>query len=551
MASVTPNPVYQQPPDSAGNTYTFTVRLTNESSVSTTLTKFTFGDPLGSTDLSSNIKDWFGTATIGGNRSISASNIVWAADPPVNVVFGFAGKDASGTTWSQQITVSFVARVMEKASLLLTTPATVQPNPSASSSCRWSQQFVLEEQGGYDIRLTAFSSDDADLSAQLQQIFGTTTIAPFGRLQGTLCWPSSAGAGTKNLVLSGTEVQSSGTSVTTAASTTLAASASSTVTPSVSPDTVNLTPGSTKSASATISLSFGSGTPQWTATVSPSNVTTNWLTISPASGTGAAQLKLTASSAGLSNGAYNATVLIQAANAAPQFISVPVSMVVGGSSSISIGGVTNGASFKTTFAPGMLMSVFGTGLAPQAQPAGSVPLPLSMQGVSVTVNGFTAPLYYVSPGQLNIQIPYETGAGPAILGVNNNGRVASFPFQVTPSAPGIFMDGAGNLVPYASGKRSQILLAFITGEGDVHPALITGKAPTTTDVTKLPAPSLSASLTVGGVSAPIAFIGIPDGLVGVSQINFTVPASAPLGPQPVVVTVGGVASAPVTLTVTQ
>lgn len=230
---------------------------------------------------------------------------------------------------------------------------------------------------------------------------------------------------------------------------------------------------------------------------------------------------------------------------------MPVSLVVGGSPDISIGGVTNAASYKAVFAPGMLMTVFGVNLAPGAEHAGSVPLPLNMQGVTATVNGVTAPLLDVSPGQLSVQIPYETGAGPAFLGVNSNGKVASFPFQVAPSAPGIFMtlDGASNLVPSANGKHGQTLTAFITGEGDVTPILMTGFAPTTTDLTKLPVPGLPVTLTVGGVPASVAFIGIPRGLVGVTQVNFTIPANAPTGPQSLVVTVGGVASPPVTLTI--
>ena len=199
------------------------------------------------------------------------------------------------------------------------------------------------------------------------------------------------------------------------------------------------------------------------------------------------------------------------------------------------------------------MSVYGANLAPATEHAPRVPLPLTMQGVTATVNGISAPLLDVLSGQLNIQVPYETGAGTAILGVNNNGQVAYFPFQVTPSAPGIFMteDGAGNLVPFPSGQTGQELLAFITGEGDVTPPLITGAPPTTFVVSKLPAPALPLTITVGGVPATIDFAGVPDFLVGVTQINFTVPAGVPLGPQPVVVTVGGVASPPVTLTITQ
>jgi uncharacterized protein (TIGR03437 family) len=68
----------------------------------------------------------------------------------------------------------------------------------------------------------------------------------------------------------------------------------------------------------------------------------------------------------------------------------------------------------------------------------------------------------------------------------------------------------------------------------------------------LPAPVLSVGVKVGGVAVTsFPFIGIPPGLVGVTQINFQIPPDAPLGPQPVVVTVGAVSSAPVTLTVTQ
>jgi uncharacterized protein (TIGR03437 family) len=542
--SIAPNPVYQQPPNSSGYTWFYTVHLTNQTAVAATLTKFT----IDATDYSSDIVSWFGTAAIPANGSISGAISSKNLNPPVNRVFGFAGTDANGGTWSQQITVPFVARVLEEPSLLLTTPATVLSNPAADPSCFWQQPLVLEERGGYDIRLSAFSSGSADFSGQLQQIFGTTTIAPFGRLQGTLCWSNSTAPAAKSFSISGATVES-GSGVSATASTTLSAAVSA-ITAAVSPASVTMPSGSSGSASATVNLSFNGGAPSWTAAVSPSNRTTSWLTVSPLSGTGAARFTLTASSAGLANGVYNATLLIQSTNAAPQYIGVPVALVVGGSSNIVIGGVSNAASGQVVFAPGMLMSVYGVNLAPQTQHAGAVPLPLGMQGVTATVNGVSAPLLHVSPGQLNIQVPYETGAGAAILGVNNNGQVASFPFQVGPSAPGVFMDGAGNLVPYASGQRGQILLAYITGEGDVAPAPITGAATTTTDVTKMPAPGLPVTVTVGGLPATIYFVGIPTGLVGATQINFGVPANAPVGPQPVVVTVGGVAGAPVTLTVT-
>jgi uncharacterized protein (TIGR03437 family) len=56
---------------------------------------------------------------------------------------------------------------------------------------------------------------------------------------------------------------------------------------------------------------------------------------------------------------------------------------------------------------------------------------------------------------------------------------------------------------------------------------------------------------VGGVPASIQFIGIPNGLVGVTQVNYTIPAGVSPGLQPVVVTVGAASSAPANVAVTQ
>jgi uncharacterized protein (TIGR03437 family) len=283
----------------------------------------------------------------------------------------------------------------------------------------------------------------------------------------------------------------------------------------------------------------------------PANQSTAWLTAT----INANQVTLKASNSGLSPGVYNATVLIQAANAVPQFIEVPVVFLVGATTGTTISGLTNGASFQQVYAPGMIMSVFGSQLASSTQIVSSLPLPLAAGGASATVNGVAAPFYYASPSQLNIQVPYETGNGPAVLGVNNNGQVASYVFQVAPSAPGIFTAGPSNpnaLVPYSSGKRGDTLLIFITGEGQVSPPLPTGTTPfIATPVSLLPQPTLPVTVTVGSVPAQIAFAGIPWGLAGATQINFVIPPTAPLGAQPVVVTVGGIASPAATITVNQ
>ncbi|HEY4363852.1 MAG TPA: protease pro-enzyme activation domain-containing protein [Bryobacteraceae bacterium] len=217
-------------------------------------------------------------------------------------------------------------------------------------------------------------------------------------------------------------------------------------------------------------------------------------------------------------------------------------------------GVANAASFQTIFAPGMQMAVFGSEFISEApQAASAVPLLTYMDHFYATINNVPVPLYYVSPGQVNVQIPYETQPGPAtLLVVSADGfKSSTYHFGVSSSAPGIFADGNGFTVPFRTGTRGQTLILFITGEGQVSPALATGESPpATTPVFQLPRPRLSAKMTIGGVDAPIQFIGIPSGLVGVTQVNFQIPPDAPLGDQPVIVTIGTVDSAPAKITVT-
>jgi uncharacterized protein (TIGR03437 family) len=175
-----------------------------------------------------------------------------------------------------------------------------------------------------------------------------------------------------------------------------------------------------------------------------------------------------------------------------------------------------------------------------------------MSGVAVLVNGEAAPLYYVSPGQLNVQIPYQAAAnGTASLSINNNGLVTTQSFDVSAVAPGIFTTPSGALVPTAAAPAGQEIAFYITGAGAVTPAISTGAAPAaSTALADLPRPLQNTYVTIGGVQATIDFIGIPWGLVGVTQINAQVPNGIPSGVQPVLVTVDGVAGAPASITIT-
>ena len=151
-----------------------------------------------------------------------------------------------------------------------------------------------------------------------------------------------------------------------------------------------------------------------------------------------------------------------------------------------------------------------------------------------------------------MQIPYETPVNRAsIVTVNNNGLSVSATINVAAAAPGLFTDAAGVVVPSATVARGGVAVLYLTGAGAVSPAISTGAAPAAgTAIAQLPAPVQSTTVSIGGVPGIIQFDGIPAALVGVTQINVLLPSSVPLGTQQVVATVGGVSSAPATITVT-
>jgi uncharacterized protein (TIGR03437 family) len=235
-------------------------------------------------------------------------------------------------------------------------------------------------------------------------------------------------------------------------------------------------------------------------------------------------------------------------NAWTQTLSVPFD---GPQTALVIGGASNAASGQQSYSPGMLLSVYGTALGDFIQSAGTIPLPQYLAGFEAWVNGVTAALYYVSPNQVNIQIPYETQPGSNTLTVGNPYVNVNYNIEIVPAAPGIFMTNGFTAAPFSSAAAGHTTTLFITGDGQVSPSLADGtSSPSGTPTSQLPKPKLPVTVTVAGQLATIQFIGIPVGLVGVTQINYEVPANTPAGVQPVMVTVGGVASQAAKLTVT-
>ena len=546
VPSIVPNPVYQQTTDADGYSWFFTVRLTEVAGVATTLTDFTFGG----SSLASEIQNFFGTASIPAHGTLSTALRARALNVPTTILLTFAGVDGGGQKWTQQISVPFFGKQLSASMALASSPATVHQNPNGDSHCnkgvQFYQQLNLQEQNGYGVNLTRFVANGNDYTSSIMGFFGSVRLAPLGTLQAGICWTGITAPATVSFEIDGTDAN--GNKISATASVPFLGPVANGGALSVSKQSLVLSANPQTTATASLNAILPA-TQDWTASVFPANQTTSWLVMSPLGATGPTALNLTASAAGLPNGVYTATLVFQALNTIPQFVNVPVTFVVGGSSAIKIGGVANAASFDLAAAPGMYLSVFGTGLAPTGEPATTLPLPLDLSGVSATVNGVPAPLQFISSGQLNIQVPYETPVGIATLGVNNNGRVAAFEFQVDAAAPGIFVGNDGSVVPQPAASRGGSLFFYVTGEGDVSPPIPTGAPPAAgTPVDQLPKPLLPVSVTIGGVPARIVFIGNPF-LVGLTQINVTVPQNAPLGKQSVVVTVGGVASKPALVTV--
>jgi uncharacterized protein (TIGR03437 family) len=321
-----------------------------------------------------------------------------------------------------------------------------------------------------------------------------------------------------------------------------------TITLAASPASVTFS--GTTVLTATVKSSNG-GTPTGTVAFSTGNYALGTATLS---GSGASAVAtLTLNGVQLAVGANTITALYSGDTAyygATVTATVTVTSPTNGPP--SIGGVANGASFTQAFAPGEILSVFGTKLAPATAIAQGLPLPTMLAGTVVTINGIPAPLYYVSATQLNIQIPYEVPANSvATLEVDNNGESVFYIFEVTATAPGIFTFDGGAPVPFTTAASGQVLTLYMTGAGVVSPSVATGAAPAAgTSVADLPAPVGKVTVTVGGVTAALDFVGIPTWSVGVVQINYTVP-NVTAGPQPVLVSVGGVRSASTQLTITQ
>ena len=86
---------------------------------------------------------------------------------------------------------------------LRSAPATVLQNPKADPACQFTHRLIVQETGGFLMQITALRQGTTDLSASLQQLFGTAHLAPFGTLQGDICLNSATTLGAKTYTITG------------------------------------------------------------------------------------------------------------------------------------------------------------------------------------------------------------------------------------------------------------------------------------------------------------------------------------------------------------
>ena len=134
-------------------------------------------------------------------------------------------------------------------------------------------------------------------------------------------------------------------------------------------------------------------------------------------------------------------------------------------STINAGGIVDGAGYLPRVTSGGIASVFGLNLATSITDASKVPLPTTLAEASVRLNGIAAPLFFVSPQQINFQVPWELVAQPAVLlTVSVSGTTSSASQLTLPSyAPGLFSINA-------SGRGQGAILISGTGGGLAAPA---------------------------------------------------------------------------------
>ena len=208
-------------------------------------------------------------------------------------------------------------------------------------------------------------------------------------------------------------------------------------------------------------------------------------------------------------------------------------------------GIVNAASFApitNPIAPGELIALFGTGLSAGVVSAPGLPLPTTLGGVQVTVNGKAMPLVYVTPTQIVAQVPQSispvNGILNATIQVVNNKVVSNLVTVFTNyTSPGVFANGG---VGFAAAQRQnysvitasnaaqigETIVLYATGLGPTNPLVQDGAAaPSSVPL----AQTVDKDVVYLGLQmGKVVFNGLTPGLAGLFQLNTTILPGTPM-----------------------
>ena len=212
-------------------------------------------------------------------------------------------------------------------------------------------------------------------------------------------------------------------------------------------------------------------------------------------------------------------------------------------------GMVNAASstpFTAHLSPGEFLTLLGTGLAPSAASATTLPLPQSLKGVQVMINGRPAPIQFVSPGQINVIVPFFTESIAQIQVINNGNNSNVVTQFVGSTSAGVFTIPEGGIANAAAlhaadfslvsdsspAQAGESVAVYLAGMGTVSPAISDGAAgpggPNLSNTVNQPRVFIEDS--AGNFpEATVTYSGLAPGFAGLYQINFTVPSGLTSG----------------------
>jgi len=222
-----------------------------------------------------------------------------------------------------------------------------------------------------------------------------------------------------------------------------------------------------------------------------------------------------------------------------------------------ISSVVNAGDGGSDVAPGGLISVYGNQLSPVNMATSEIPLPTALANSCLSVNGLPVPILFVSPSQVNAQMPFQAIGDVTLILRTPGGQSDDYNLVIQPNAPSVFLAAVGpdvNVPTVVRNDDNQLvtpshpihrrsntaLVIYLTGLGPTSPAVGTGQAgPSNPLALTLTQPTV----TLGGVELPLLYSGLAPGLVGVDQINVSVPYKVPEGMSvPLVITQGTVST---------